>query len=78
MSSKAKYTEVTLLALEKCMSPKYHLYPNKLPISAQKYTDLKKLTKSVIPAAYADEYLSLKFNSKVVDNLPDTDEEDVV
>ncbi|CAH2084123.1 unnamed protein product [Euphydryas editha] len=62
--------------LTKWLSPKKKLYPYKLPISAQKYADLKKLTKQVIPAAYANEYLNLKYSNKNVDHLPESDEDD--
>ncbi|KAL4705115.1 hypothetical protein ACJJTC_009746 [Scirpophaga incertulas] len=49
----------------------------KLPISVQKYNDLKKLIDNkVIPSHCAKEYLDLKFNKKTIDCLPDTDEEE--
>lgn len=76
MSAEAEYTRVTLGAFQTGLSPNRNIYSNKLPISAQKYADLKKLTKNVIPAAYANEYLDLKYNSKTIDCLPETDEED--
>lgn len=56
---------------------KENLYRAKLPISSQKYKDLKNLvTKKIIPPNYAKEFLDLEHNSKSVDRLPDTDEED--
>lgn len=74
----AEYTEITLNTFQTYLTPKDNLYPNKLPISVQKYEDLKNLTKKVISTAYANEYLGLKYNNKRVDCLPDTDEEDNV
>ncbi|KAL4706976.1 hypothetical protein ACJJTC_019514 [Scirpophaga incertulas] len=57
--------------------PYFNLYPAKLPISVQKYNDLKKLIDNkVIPSHCAKEYLDLKFNKKTIDCLPDTDEEE--
>lgn len=53
------------------------LYTSKLPISAQKYKDLRKLCeKKTIPEVYHEEYLSLPFKSTIIDQLPETDEDD--
>ncbi|KAL4704539.1 hypothetical protein ACJJTC_002153 [Scirpophaga incertulas] len=57
--------------------PYFNLYPAKLPISVQKYNDLKKLfDNKVIPSHCAKEYFDLNFNKKTIDSLPDTDEEE--
>ncbi|XP_062532904.1 uncharacterized protein LOC134201685 isoform X1 [Bombyx mori] len=69
-------TEIQLGPLNNVI-PKQNLYTSKLPISQKKYTDLKKMIdKNLIPERFAKEYLSLKTSTKVIDCLPDTDEED--
>jgi len=53
------------------------LYTSKLPISAQKYKDLRKLCeKKTIPEVYHEEYISLPFKSTIIDQLPETDDDD--
>lgn len=53
------------------------LYTSKLPISSQKYKDLRKLCeKKTIPEVYHEEYLSLPFKSTIIDQLPETNEDD--
>lgn len=74
--TKTQKLTISTISVATNLSPKEKLYPYKLPISAQKYADLKKLIKQVIPAAYANEYLNLKYSNKNVDRLPVSDEDD--
>lgn len=53
------------------------LYKDRLPISVAKYNDLKKLCDAnTIPKRFHGEFLNLPYNKKVIDTLPETDEED--
>lgn len=76
MLSDAETTSVSLGSLDNAQ-PKLSLYSNKLPVSIQKYKDLKKLVdKKIIPKRFADEYLKLKHDKEVNDTLIETDEEE--
>ncbi|CAH2105309.1 unnamed protein product [Euphydryas editha] len=53
------------------------LYRARLPISAPKYKDLKRLCENgIIPKAYHFEYLNLPSSVNVPDIFPETDAED--
>lgn len=53
----AETTSVPLCSLNNTQ-PKLNLYSSKLPVSFQKYNDLKKLVdKQIIPECYSHEYI---------------------
>lgn len=53
------------------------LYKERLPISQEKFNDLKKICDNgIVPRRFHHEYYCLPKKSKVIDTLMETDEDD--